>query len=134
MDLGTIFGAIGALVGICGVAGTVFTFWVKWGKINQRIDDQAGELDALRKDVDQVQATASEFKSLALAVEHMGDKFTTATENLTDKFTAELRHLGELFGHSTNAINGRVDDLKADIQHIRADRTITETPRTRRAG
>lgn len=99
MDLGAIVGVLLTLV-ISGV-GAVFAY----GRLNERVKDNTEDIADLKIEVAKAADAAGQMKSLAQAIEHMGERFDD-----------RLTNVGEA-----------VRELKEDIRSIRG-------PARRRAG
>lgn len=103
-----------------GGAGVVVTlalaaigFFVAWGKINQTVTDQAGDISDLketlkgqREDIDRAATAALEVKSLASAI-----------EALTLRLSDGLGHIGVLFQQQNEHVKIQLNDIKDELRH-----------------
>jgi archaellum component FlaC len=116
-------GIIGAVVGVLTLGGGVITFFVTWGKINQRVDDQAADIEALGRriegqadDIERAQDAAFKVGGLATAVEHMGQRFADQIKHLVDVMSLQNEH-----------VRTELTDIKDQLK------TVRTAPRERRA-
>jgi hypothetical protein len=118
--LGFAMGAAGVLVTL-GLAA--IGFFVAWGKINQKVNDQASDIDDLKSalklqagEIDRAQDAAFKVGGLATAVEHMGQRFADQIKHLVDVMSLQNEH-----------VRTELTDIKDQLKSVRT------TPRERRA-
>jgi outer membrane murein-binding lipoprotein Lpp len=115
-------GIIGALVGVLTLGGGVITFFVTWGKINQRVDDQAADIAAL---VRTVEAQADDIEAAQRAA-GQAQGVGTAIEHLAENVKNELKHIGELFALNNQHITAQLADIKDQLKTVRGPSAARE--------
>lgn len=103
-------------VGILSLLGGAGISLISVGKHGQRVSDlekareedvrnAAREMEELKRRIAGAENAASAVKGLAVAIENMGDKFTT-----------EVSHMVEKFGMETGFIREQLSDLKGEMR------------------
>lgn len=105
MDLGTL---LGVLIGAATLGGSILGAVYAYGQLNERVKDNAAEIEELKGRVVKAELAATQVSGLASSIEHMGERFTD-----------QIKHLIERIALNDDHVRTQLSDIKDEVRALK---------------